>query len=144
VKDASLPRLPQLLSLLVPPLAVMALIFFLSAQPDDGVDRASWEIVLRKLGHLSEYAVLTYLWWRAFRELRPDWRPSVPLLAAATISLVYAGTDELHQTFVDGRHGTPVDVLIDAAGVTLACTVAALVYGRRRRRTFGPSRPRAA
>ena len=29
-------------------------------------------------------------------------------------------TDELHQTFVDGRHGNPVDWLIDSAGAALA------------------------
>ena len=28
-------------------------------------------------------------------------------------------TDELHQSTVDGRHGTPVDVAIDAVGVAL-------------------------
>ena len=36
------------------------------------------------------------------------------------ISLVYAVTDEFHQTFVDGRNGTPVDVLIDSIGIAIA------------------------
>ena len=36
------------------------------------------------------------------------------------IAIGYAITDELHQTTVDGRVGSPVDVLIDAAGVALA------------------------
>ena len=31
----------------------------------------------------------------------------------------YAITDEFHQTFVEGRHGTPVDWLIDSAGAGL-------------------------
>ena len=35
----------------------------------------------------------------------------------------YAATDEWHQTFVEGRHGTPVDWLIDAAGVAIAAAV---------------------
>jgi VanZ family protein len=136
--------LPQLVSLLVPPLAVMALIFFLSAQPDDGADRTAWEILLRKLAHVTEYAALTYAWWRAFRELRPGWKPSLPLLAAAAASLAYAGADELHQTFVQGRHGTPVDVLVDSVGVALAVALGARFYARRRRRALGPSRPSAA
>jgi VanZ family protein len=34
--------------------------------------------------------------------------------------LAYAATDEFHQSFVEGRHGTPVDWLIDAAGMAVA------------------------
>jgi VanZ family protein len=39
------------------------------------------------------------------------------------ITLAYAAGDEFHQSFVDGRHGTPVDVLIDAAGVGIAVAI---------------------
>jgi VanZ family protein len=144
VTDNSKLSLPQLLSLLLPPLAVMAVIFFLSAQPDDGADRTAIEILTRKLAHVTEYAALTYAWWRAFRELSPGRKPSLPLLAAAAASLAYAATDELHQTFVQGRHGTPVDVLVDSVGIALAVALAARFQARRRRRTLGPSRPSAA
>jgi VanZ family protein len=37
----------------------------------------------------------------------------------------YAVTDEVHQTFVRGRHGSPVDWLIDTVGVVLGVAVAA-------------------
>jgi len=57
----------RIASLLAPALIAMALIFFLSAQPSDPVDRAWWEVLLRKLAHFTEYAVLTALWWRALR-----------------------------------------------------------------------------
>ncbi|MBI5103955.1 MAG: VanZ family protein [Solirubrobacterales bacterium] len=50
---------------------------------------------------------------------------------AAAIAIGYAATDELHQTTVEGRHGTPVDVLIDAAGVAIAALIARRVRGRR-------------
>jgi VanZ family protein len=133
----------RLLSLLLPPLAVMAVIFALSAQTDDTVDRAAWEILLRKLAHVTEYAMLTLAWWRALRGMRPRASSLEGLAGAAFLSLFYACSDEFHQTFVDGRHGTPVDVLIDAIGVALACWFAS-VQARRRRRTVGPSRPRAA
>jgi VanZ family protein len=39
---------------------------------------------------------------------------------AAAISLAYACTDEYHQSFVETRHGTPVDVVIDSIGIALA------------------------
>jgi VanZ family protein len=129
------PNASRLAALLLPPLAWMALIFALSGQPGDGIDRAWWDVVLRKLAHVTEYAVLTGLWWRALRALGVG----RPLAAAVAIALLYAGTDEFHQTFVDGRRGTPVDVMIDAIGMTIAVL---LIYARRRSR--GPSRPIAA
>jgi VanZ family protein len=120
----------------------MALIFVLSAQAADP-DHPWWQILLRKLAHMTEYAVLTLAWVRAVRGLVPGASRVQVLRAAASISLVYAGTDEFHQTFVGGRHGTPVDVLVDAVGIAIACRLVT-VQARRRRRTVGPSRPRAA
>jgi len=103
----------------LPPVAVMGLIFFLSAQPDLSSGLGAWDVLLRKLAHASVYAVLTYLWWRALREgsSGDDVRP---LAAAWLIAIAYSATDEWHQTFVTGRHGSPADVLIDAAGASAA------------------------
>jgi VanZ family protein len=94
-----------------PPLLLMGIIFALSAQPNLNSGLGTWDVVLRKLAHMTEYGLLFVLWWRAFR-----WRSP---LAAALIAIAYAGTDEVHQLFVEGRHGTPADVGIDAAGVGL-------------------------
>ncbi|MGH2980154.1 MAG: VanZ family protein [Solirubrobacterales bacterium] len=108
----------RLAALLLPPLIAMGVIFFLSGQTSDQVDRAWWDVLLRKLAHVTEYAVLTVLWWRALRGLGARFS----LALAIAISLGYAATDEFHQTFVEGRQGTPVDVLIDSAGIALAAT----------------------
>jgi VanZ family protein len=126
----------RIASLLLPPLLVMGAIFLLSAQPSGG-DHGVIDLLLRKLGHVTEYTVLTLCWWRALRGLgmTRDNRSAVAL--AVVIALAFSASDEFHQTFVDGRHGTPVDVLIDAIGMTLAA-----VYARRR--SLGPSRPSAA
>ena len=51
----------------LPPLALMAVIFLLSEQQslDSGL---GWlDVVLRKLAHFGEYALLCALWWRALR-----------------------------------------------------------------------------
>jgi VanZ family protein len=106
---------------LLPPLALMGLIFFFSGQPDLGTGLGVWDTILRKAAHMTEYGVLWWLWDRALRFRHPA--------AAVAIALAYAATDEFHQTFVEGRHGTPVDVLIDAAGVTIA-----ILLTRRRAR----------
>ncbi len=127
----------RLALLVIPPLLMMGLIFVLSGQPSDDVDRAWWDVGLRKLAHVTEYALLTFLWWRALHGL--GMRSALP--AAIAISLLYACTDEFHQTFVDGRHGTPVDVGVDSIGIAIAA-VAIAAYARRRIR--GPSRPMAA
>ena len=95
-----------------PPLALMGLIFVLSAQPDLSSGLGTADLVLRKLAHMTEFALLWFLWLRA---LGGPARPG----AAATIAIAYAASDELHQSFVDGRHGTPVDVIIDATGVAV-------------------------
>src|ERR687889_2254511 len=90
------------IDLWLPPIALMGLIFFLSAQPDLSSGLGTWDLVLRKLAHMTEYGLLWFLWLRALGGRRP-W-------VAALIAIAYAATDELHQTTVDGRHGSPVDV----------------------------------
>jgi VanZ family protein len=109
-----------------PPLLLMGLIFGLSAQPNLSSGLGDWDLVLRKLAHMTEYGLLWLLWWRALGYRRPG--------GAAAITLAYAATDELHQTFVTGRHGTPVDVLIDGVGVAVAATLVQLRTGALRRR----------
>src|SRR3954453_10901621 len=101
----------------LPPLALMALIFFFSAQPDLNSGLGTIDLIGRKIVHATEYGLLTFLWWRALR--------NIPL--AVAIAVAYACTDEFHQHFVQGRHGTPVDVAIDALGAAGA----AVLIGRR-------------
>jgi VanZ family protein len=140
IKDLSLKRA---LSLLLPPLAVMAVIFVLSAQSADP-HHPWWQILLRKLAHVTEYCALTLAWWRAVNGLGSRIPLTHALAGAVVISVLYAGSDEFHQTFVHGRHGTPVDVVIDSIGIVIACVLVSRVQARRRLRTVGPSRPRAA
>ena len=110
----------------LPPLVLMGLIYLFSAQPslDSGL---GWiDIVGRKLIHFGEYALLCFLWWRLLRTAMPDRRAA---LLAFVVSCLYAATDELHQSYVDGRNGTPVDWAIDSAG---AAAAALAVTARRR------------
>jgi VanZ family protein len=89
------------------PVAVWAgVIFALSSIPSLSTGLGTWDTILRKGAHATEYAVLGVLLLRALE------RPRLAFAAA----VAYAATDELHQHFVYGRHGSPVDVGIDAAG----------------------------
>ena len=102
----------------LPPIALMAVIFVLSAQPDLNSGLGTLDLIGRKLLHASEYALLCFLWWRALRTVTDA--PSTALAFALAIAIGYAATDEWHQAYVNGRHGTPVDVAIDAAGAGIA------------------------
>ena len=115
----------------VPPLALMALIFALSSMPADQEDHGILYIASRKLAHFAEYALLVALWWRALRTKVADRRAMALALA---ITVLYAVTDELHQTFVSGRAGKPLDVGIDTAG---ALTAVWLIARNRTRRRVG-------
>ena len=106
-----------------PPLLLMAVIFALSAQPDLSSGLGTWDTILRKLAHMAEFGLLWLLWWRALGY----GNRAVP----AAIAIGFAVTDEIHQTFVEGRHGAPIDVLIDSAGVLLAILAARAVRRRR-------------
>jgi VanZ family protein len=103
------------------PVAVWAaVIFAFSSVPSLGTGLGTWDLVLRKLAHGAEYAVLGALLVRACGSM--PW-------AIATGAL-YAVSDEVHQTFVRGRHGAITDVLIDTLGVA----VGVLAWSRLRSR----------
>ena len=106
-----------------PPLALMGLIFFFSAQQDLNSGLGVWDTIGRKIIHMAEYGLLWLLWWRALGGGHP--------LPSIAITLAYAASDEFHQTFVEGRHGSPWDWAIDAAGVGLA-GLAVVLHVRRR------------
>ena len=112
------------IDLWLPPLALMGLIFFLSAQPDLSTGLGTWDTILRKIAHASIFGALCFLSWRALKHAVPDRHA---LAIAWLVTVGYAITDEWHQTFVSGRHGSPLDVLIDAAGAGAA----ALLVARR-------------
>lgn len=100
-----------------PPLALMGAIYYLSAQPELSSGLGDIDLVGRKFVHAAEYALLTFLWWRALRAAAAN---RAAILASLGIAIAYAATDEFHQTFVPGRSGSPVDVAIDTAGAGLA------------------------
>ncbi len=96
----------------------------------------STEFVIRKCAHMFEFCCLSV---SAFLFLRELWGRILPAGGAGWLwSVLYAATDEWHQTFIAGRAGQLRDVLIDSVGALigalLAMGVAALVRKRRERR----------
>jgi len=92
------------------------------------------QLVIRKGAHVTEYAVLALLIWRALRrtanrDSRP-WNWSVAA-AAFAIALACALSDEWRQSFVRDRQGQISDVAIDGTGACLGL-LGAWAFGRQR------------
>jgi VanZ family protein len=104
----------------LPVLAWAGVIFALSSIPGLGTGLGYWDLVLRKLAHLAEFAILGALLARALPELH-----------AFLAGIGYAAFDEIHQHFVPGRAGTLRDVAIDSVGVLLG-VLAWRRWGERR------------
>ena len=81
----------------------MAVIFYASSQSDPSPGIGNFGHIV---AHFSEYAILATLWFWA--------------LAAWVICVLYAISDEWHQSFVPNRDSDPVDVLVDACGAAAA------------------------
>jgi VanZ family protein len=85
------------------------------------------QLGIRKLGHLTEYAILAMLLWRALRSgTRWQMKMSILFLVAALASAIFAASDEFHQSFVPSRTASPTDVMIDICGALvglLACSI---------------------
>jgi VanZ family protein len=99
-------------SLWLPPLAYMALIFYLSAQSDPmrGVTTQVWD----KLLHAVEYAALAALFCRAL--LGEGLGPRATFAAAALLTAAYGASDEYHQMFVPLRNADLQDWIVDCVG----------------------------
>jgi VanZ family protein len=91
------------------------------------VDALHW--LVRKLAHLSEYAILAALWLRALVRDRGLSPRNAGLLALA-ISAAWAVLDEVHQTFVPSRGPSLADVALDTTGALIALAVAHVGWRR--------------
>lgn len=98
----------------LPAFAWMALLFWLSSQPDlPGPQNPLLDVLFKKTAHFGSYGVLALLYLFAFGAWHK--RPQALLLTG-----LYAISDEYHQAWTPLRTPAPMDVLIDAAGATVA------------------------
>lgn len=91
----------------------------------------SIQLIIRKFSHLSEYAVLATLLWRALRggtNLRL--KMSILFAAAWIACAVFAAGDEFHQSFVPSREASPIDVLIDIGGAFVGLGICWMIAQR--------------
>lgn len=94
---------------------------------------AAVHLVIRKLGHVTEYAILAALLWRALRGTFVTSSLAIVAAGAFFITAAFAASDEFHQSFVLSRTASAHDVLIDCIGVTCAILVCTAFAARRER-----------
>ncbi len=110
----------------------IGIIFFFSHQPELKSDLPNqWDFILRKLAHITEYAILTFLLIRALSNYQLSKRKII--LWSVILAILYAISDEYHQTFIFGREGTIRDVCIDSSGVFFALLFHIFKYNINRR-----------
>ena len=81
---------------------------------------------IRKAAHMTEYAIFSIFVMIA---LIVDGIKGVRIpVISAVIAIAFAATDEFHQTFVPGRYGCVLDVLIDAAGSIIGLIIVYIIY----------------
>ena len=145
----SFARLLKMLKIWGPAVAWGFLIFVGSSLPGAQFSEKSWlDFLLHSLAHFAEFAVFSFLLFRAFdyKKTTPKeflerfkdifktlrfgakpflarifWEVFVPkkILAAITIAILYAATDEIHQYFVPGRICSFWDFLFDSLGAVV-------------------------
>lgn len=104
----------------VPAFAVMVIIFILSSRQRINVsDSKTVNFSIFKTLHMVEYAFLYFILFRAFRKTLSKKNQSKSFIFAMVISILYAVSDEIHQSFTPTREPTLRDVTFDAIGIYL-------------------------
>lgn len=133
-----------ILTHLLPCLLWMVLIFVFSHQPKYEsekysqlviwllkllhIDLNEWTMgsgtfLVRKLAHITEYFILFLLSFRFMSIMRISHRKIDTILISIIICVLYASSDEFHQTFIFGRVGCLADVGVDSIGILLAALI---------------------
>ena len=95
---------------------MMVAIFIVSSIPAEKIPEFNLlDTLIKKGAHFFAYAILnfSYLLWAGKNDKRSR-------LVSLVLAILFAVIDEYHQTFVEGRFGSYVDVIIDGVGAVLS------------------------
>ena len=109
-----------------PPLLWAAVIFtFSSLETIKVTELFLWDFLLKKSAHIAEYAVLFAL---TFRATRRNW------FLTYALCIIYAASDEFHQSFVVGRTASVFDLAFDLSGMNIASYIIWKFYPSHRKK----------
>lgn len=108
----------------LPSFILMAAIFAFSSQPAGNLPFfGELDLLVKKGGHAIGYAMLGLAYYFA---LPPRLAVGYRWLVALLMAVLFALSDEYHQSFVQGRTSSLRDVAIDTAGAAVALTFGAI------------------
>jgi VanZ family protein len=103
---------------------LMAIIFIISGTPARNLPNfGSFDYWVKKGGHMVGYGLLSLTFWHGLKwdNQRIWW--------AWLLAVVYGISDEFHQTYVPGRHPSPLDVvLFDATGAAITLWIKNILF----------------
>jgi VanZ family protein len=112
-------KIKRLFSLWIPPICWAFLIFGFSSRSLPSTSQIFWkDFIVKKSAHIIEYAIFSSMLYRAFRNSGISKINSG--IFAITLAIIYASTDEFHQSFIPGREPRLRDVIFDTIGASLA------------------------
>ena len=84
--------------------------------------------IVRKVAHFSIYMILAIFTYMFIEELNiksksEKERLRKNILYTCIFCIIYAIFDEIHQIYVPGRTGKPIDVIIDTLGACMGITI---------------------
>jgi VanZ family protein len=117
----------------LPAVLMMLAIFLFSAGSGFQTQEQLLQTIVNKGGHMIGYGLLALAFWRIFEfDENRFW-------LAWLLAVLYALTDEYHQSFVPGRHPSLFDALFfDALGALIALWLASRFLKTRRPGPTGP------
>lgn len=112
----------------LPALAFMVIIFGFSSIPSREMPTFGlWDLLIKKGAHMVGYGFLALAYWIGLGFKKHRW------WLALLLAVLYAFTDEFHQSYVAGRHSSWVDALvIDGSGAAIALGLASWLRVEKR------------
>ena len=109
----------------LPAVLMMGIIFAFSSTPSQELPNFGfWDTLVKKGGHMLGYGLLALAYWYGLSG-EPGGHKTRPYVLAYILVILYAISDEFHQSFVPGRHPSWVDVLVfDGVGAIIALGLA--------------------
>ena len=120
----------------LPPLMLMGLIFISSSIPMDKNANVpefiiSLDPTLQNLLHIPVFGLLAFLWLKSFTKhsiLTPT-----KVIITLIITILFGCLDEFHQTFVPGRYGSLIDILLNFVGIFMGILFFSFYRSRKKR-----------
>lgn len=109
---------------LIATISICILIFYFSHQTGEQSSQISNSIIIRKIGHLSEYAALGFFITSFLSNIYYIFKNKIKHVMISFIFVfLYSCLDEFHQTLIPNRSGNFIDVIIDSVGGAIGILV---------------------